>query len=142
MGENKLTARFMNEESSNLSGYAGDFLTEHSFLRENTTTSETNPLREQSMAESVDDSQSMTDQQKQQKLQEMEQEKMRFQQEEHAAKQRQEVFDLLREQTQTIEENFAQGEHEVLDKTEMAFLMRQHQLEMSNLQEQHVFCSH
>ncbi|KAJ3369356.1 hypothetical protein HDU91_007277 [Kappamyces sp. JEL0680] len=48
------------------------------------------------------------------------------------------LFDGLRRETEEIEMNIALGEQEVLDREQMAFLMRQHDLALANLQAAHV----
>lgn len=48
------------------------------------------------------------------------------------------VYDQLRNETDQIENNIAVGEKEVLAREQMAFLMRQHELELANLQSAHL----
>jgi hypothetical protein len=51
----------------------------------------------------------------------------------YSAKQTKDLFDALRNQTDSIEDSIGQGEREVLLKDEIAFLLRQHEVAVANL---------
>jgi sucrose-6-phosphate hydrolase SacC (GH32 family) len=121
-----------------------ELLSENSFLtREFSVGSHANyngPVKEISTIESNENlNAQMTEEEKKKRLEEMEADRLREQQAEHALKQTHAIFEALRSQTKEIELNVASGEIEVLEKEEMAFLMREHHLLLSNLKQQHVF---